>query len=175
MKNILIVTGHPQWERSVANKGITDALAALDGKIEFSNIRELYPDGNIDISTEQKKLAEADVVIFQFPIQWFGAPSLMHRYMEDVITYGFAYGPGGDKLKNKPFVVSCTAGAPESAYRETGAEGYTMDEFMYPFLALARYCGMKWVGYVCSYEMMNPSPALCSAHAKRLLDMIEAL
>lgn len=175
MKIVLIVIGHPYWSRSVANKGIVESLGGLDLNIVFSNIKELYPEGDIDVDAEQKKLLDADVVVFQFPIMWFGAPSLMHKYMEEVFTYGFAYGKGGDNLKGKQFIVSFTAGAPEDAYCATGAEGYTMDEFMPPISALAHYCSMHWAGYVGSYGMMNPSPERCSAHASRLLDKIDSI
>ena len=175
MKNILIVIGHPSWEHSVANKGIVKALSGLDNKIVFSNIKTLYPDGNINIEAEQQKLLDADVVVFQFPIQWFGAPSIMHKYMEDVLTYGFAYGPSGSKLKEKHFIASFTTGAPEAAYSRTGIEGYTMDELIPPIVATPVYCGLKWNGYVCSYGMVNAANEACESHALRLIEKIKNL
>lgn len=176
MKNTLVVIGHPFWQDSTANKHIVENLALIDGsKILFSNIGILYPDGEIDIETEHKKLIEADVIVFQFPIQWYGAPSIMHKYMEQVLSYGFAYGEGGDKLKGKHFIASFTTGGPEYAY--TGKYGYTTDQLMIPLKAMVSYCGMTYDGYIVSYGMFNtPSPdSVCLDHARRLADRIAAL
>ena len=175
MKNILVVIGHPYWEKSVANKQIVEALKATGQNITFSNITELYPDCKLTVDAEQRKLLDADVIVFQFPIMWYGAPSIMHKYFEEVLTYGFAYGPGGDKLKGKPLIASCTAGAPENAYSRTGIQGYTMDELMPPLTATIVYCNMKWDGYVCSYGMMHPTSTTIDNHVSRLLDKINSL
>ncbi len=174
MKNTLVVIGHPFWQGSSANKRIIDCLAKIDGtNIQYSNIGVLYPDGNIDIDSEQNKLIEADVIVFQFPIQWYGAPSIMHKYMEGVLSYGFAYGDGGDRLKGKHFIASFTAGGPEEAY--TGKYGYTTDQLMIPLKAMASYCGMTYDSYVVSYGMFHAPDATCLDHARRLADRIAAL
>uniref|UniRef100_A0A8D2JS40 NAD(P)H dehydrogenase [quinone] 1 n=1 Tax=Sciurus vulgaris TaxID=55149 RepID=A0A8D2JS40_SCIVU len=44
-----------------------------------------------DIVAEQKKLEAADLVIFQFPLQWFGVPAILKGWFERVLVGEFAY------------------------------------------------------------------------------------
>uniref|UniRef100_A0A4W5P0G5 Flavodoxin-like fold domain-containing protein n=1 Tax=Hucho hucho TaxID=62062 RepID=A0A4W5P0G5_9TELE len=44
-----------------------------------------------DITEEHRKLSEAEVVIFQFPMYWFTVPAIMKGWMDRVLTLGFAY------------------------------------------------------------------------------------
>ena len=79
MKNILIVSGHPDLNNSFANKNILEELNSLLPEAEFAYLDKLYPDFRIDIETEQKRLLRADIIVFQFPLFWYSAPSLLHR------------------------------------------------------------------------------------------------
>ncbi|XP_057610028.1 NAD(P)H dehydrogenase [quinone] 1-like isoform X2 [Chionomys nivalis] len=44
-----------------------------------------------DIVAEQKKLEAADLLIFQFPLYWFGVPAIMKGWFERVFVREFAY------------------------------------------------------------------------------------
>ncbi|XP_072254325.1 NAD(P)H dehydrogenase [quinone] 1-like [Pyxicephalus adspersus] len=44
-----------------------------------------------DIVEEQKKVEKADLIIFQFPLYWFGMPAIIKGWIERVLTLGFAY------------------------------------------------------------------------------------
>ena len=68
MKKILVIVGHPYWKDSVANRAIIEEFKRINPDAEISNITELYPDGNIDVAAEQKKLLDADTIVLQFPI-----------------------------------------------------------------------------------------------------------
>uniref|UniRef100_A0A8C5W535 NAD(P)H dehydrogenase [quinone] 1 n=1 Tax=Microcebus murinus TaxID=30608 RepID=A0A8C5W535_MICMU len=52
-----------------------------------------YKEGRLspDIVAEQKKLEAADLVIFQFPLQWFGVPAILKGWFERVLVAEFAY------------------------------------------------------------------------------------
>uniref|UniRef100_A0A6I8N3M4 NAD(P)H dehydrogenase [quinone] 1 n=1 Tax=Ornithorhynchus anatinus TaxID=9258 RepID=A0A6I8N3M4_ORNAN len=52
-----------------------------------------YKEGRLtpDIVAEQKKLEAADLVIFQFPLQWFGMPAILKGWFERVFIGEFAY------------------------------------------------------------------------------------
>lgn len=184
MKNILIVIGHPYWKDSVANKAIVNEFSLLCPSLVSSNISVLYPDGKTDVAAEQKKLLNADIIILQYPFMWFGCPSTMHAYMEQVLTYGFAYGKGGESLKGKHIIASITTGAPESAYSKEGHEGVTIDELMTQVSATAVFCGMKYDGYVYSCGMATAGAGTeqveqvkikAADHAKRLAQKINSL
>ena len=116
MKNILIVSGHPDLNNSFANKNILEELNSLLPEAEFAYLDKLYPDFRIDIETEQKRLLRADIIVFQFPLFWYSAPSLLHRWIEQTFVHGFSHGQTGDKLKGKKLILSFTSGAPEEMY-----------------------------------------------------------
>ncbi|XP_027992653.2 ribosyldihydronicotinamide dehydrogenase [quinone] isoform X2 [Eptesicus fuscus] len=44
-----------------------------------------------DIVDEQKKVQEADLVIFQFPLYWFSVPAILKGWMDRVLCQGFAF------------------------------------------------------------------------------------
>ena len=116
MKNILIVSGHPDLKNSVANKTILDEIAAKCPQVEIRKLDELYPDYQFDIKAEQKALEKADIIIFQYPTHWYSVPGILKLYIDKVMEHGWAYGSTGIALKGKCFIVSTTTGAPESAY-----------------------------------------------------------
>ena len=183
MNKILVVTGHPYWPQSRANRIILDEITRIAAEkgndyelsLSYTNITELYPDGRIDVPAEQQKLLAANVVVFPFPVMWFAAPSPVHRYMEEVLTYGFAYGPEGTNLRNKAMLASVTAGGDEASYQPGGKCPVTMDQIMASTAAVASYCLMKWGGYLCSYSAADRSEAELRDHARRLIDTIRGL
>lgn len=145
-KNVLMVIGHPDWQHSAANKAIADAFAQTMPEAVISNLGVLYPDFNIDVTAEQRKLLQADIIILQFPFMWYGAPSIMHRWMEDVLSYGFAFGQGGNKLAGKHIILSFTTGTPTPAYEFGALQTFPVDFFLPPYVALANRCGMHYSG-----------------------------
>lgn len=183
MKKILIIVGHPYWKDSVANKAIIEEFSRINPDAEISNITELYPDGTIDVAAEQKKLLDADTIILQFPIMWYSCPSVMHKWMEEVLTYGFAYGRGGDKLKDKRLIASFTAGGSADMYSRYGVQKMTIDDLMLPLAGIPNHCQMVWGGYVFSGGMMIAGNTdedqlatfrgRAKAHAERLNRLIE--
>ncbi|XP_044280483.1 ribosyldihydronicotinamide dehydrogenase [quinone] isoform X2 [Varanus komodoensis] len=44
-----------------------------------------------DLIEEQRKVKEADLVIFQFPLYWFSMPAIMKGWMDRVLVQGFAH------------------------------------------------------------------------------------
>jgi len=46
-------------------------------------------------------LLEHDRIVLQFPMYWYSMPPLLKKWLDDVLTYNFAYGSKGDKLKGK--------------------------------------------------------------------------
>ena len=52
-----------------------------------------WRDGRIrdDVATEQSKLKEADIVIFQFPMYWFSMPAILKGWIDRIMLEGFAF------------------------------------------------------------------------------------
>ena len=109
----LIILGHPDWERSLANKEIVNGLVNSEVYIEVRHLQQLYPDFKIDIKKEQEALLRHKNIVFQFPFYWYTMPAILKQWFDLVLEYGFAYGSTGDKLKGKNFIPSFTVGSAE--------------------------------------------------------------
>ena len=182
MKNVLIVSGHPELrDNSFANKIIMEDLAKLLPDAVIDDLSALYPDYKIDVAAEQAKLVAADIIVLQFPIFWYSMPSLLAKWMEDVFVRGFSHGSQGKALVGKKLLLSFTTGAPESAYDAA----FPVDALTGRFVQTAGLTGMIYEGYVytggVSYaDRTDPTRAaamteVSHAHAKRLLEKITSL
>ncbi|XP_054982633.1 ribosyldihydronicotinamide dehydrogenase [quinone] isoform X1 [Sorex araneus] len=80
-----------------------------------------------DITAEQEKVREADLVIFQFPLYWYSLPAVLKGWMDRVLCQGFAFDfPGffeSGFLKGKRAVLSFTTGGSAEMYSKTGISG----------------------------------------------------
>uniref|UniRef100_A0A7N4Q1S6 NAD(P)H dehydrogenase [quinone] 1 n=1 Tax=Sarcophilus harrisii TaxID=9305 RepID=A0A7N4Q1S6_SARHA len=77
----------------ISRKDITGDLKDPDNfKYPVESV-QAYKEGRLssDIVAEQKKVKDADLVIFQFPMQWFGLPAILKGWFERVFTGEFAY------------------------------------------------------------------------------------
>ena len=54
MKNVLIISGHPDLAGSVANRAILDEFKTALPQAEIRRLDELYPDFQIDVAAEQQ-------------------------------------------------------------------------------------------------------------------------
>lgn len=148
MTHTLVICGHPDLAHSLANKTIVSELQKLLPTAEFDRLGDLYPHYEIDVPWEQEKLVKADTIVLQFPIFWYDAPALMRKWFEDVLTFGFAYGPEGTALTGKRLICSLTTGSQAEAYQHEGTQKHTIDEFLVGLEQMARLCGMRWEGVV---------------------------
>ncbi len=186
MKNILLINGHPHVGQSFANRIIVEEVKGLLPEIRVRTLADLYPDGRFDVEAEQKALAEADVVVWQFPFYWYSVPGLLKTYLEDVFTHGFAYGTEGTALQGKKLLMSFTIGAPGEVYGRGKPMSYGIEEFLFPVVQTAAFCRMEWVPPVYSSGMMymeGVSPEedrICVTeaakdHARRLAELLKSL
>jgi NAD(P)H dehydrogenase (quinone) len=93
-----------------------------------------------DVAAEQAKLRDADAVVLQFPLWWFGAPAILKGWIERVYAFGFGYGYGdggnsrryGDgALKGKRALISVAAGGTQADYGPRGVNG-PIDQILFP-------------------------------------------
>ena len=167
MANILIVSGHPRIDDdSVANKTILEEVARLLPDAQIDRLDALYPDYVINVEAEQAKLRAADVVVLQYPLWWYGFPSLLARWMEDVFLHGFSHGSKGKALRGKKLVASVTVGAPQAYYR---ADEGGLDRFLAHVEATCSLTGMEYAGSVCTFGV----PYLNRGDEAALADMVE--
>lgn len=72
--HILIVSGHPDLNHSIANATILDEVTTALPDAEIRRLDWLYPHGNINISAEQESLLRADVIVCSFLFPGMGCP-----------------------------------------------------------------------------------------------------
>lgn len=156
----LIILAHPNYQHSIANKAVIEYLQNSDLALEVRNLSELYPDFNIDIKAEQDALLRHQTVVFQYPFYWYNMPAILKQWFDCVLSYGFAYGSQGDKLKGKHFVASFTVGAPAGEYHTLGEHHYCIAEFCKNLAQTAYYTQMNFVS---PFWFHDASPVLYSA------------
>nr|XP_021528333.1 ribosyldihydronicotinamide dehydrogenase [quinone] [Aotus nancymaae]XP_021528334.1 ribosyldihydronicotinamide dehydrogenase [quinone] [Aotus nancymaae] len=81
------------FEPRATRKDITGALSNPEVFSYGVEMYEAYKKRSLpgDITDEQKKVQEADLVIFQFPLYWFSVPAILKGWMDRVLCQGFAF------------------------------------------------------------------------------------
>lgn len=104
-----------------------------------------YAEGKLseDVLGEQEKITWAEVLVFQFPLWWFGPPAILKGWFDRVLVQGFGFGikdPGGRTrrygdggLTGKRALVITSVGARESGFGPRGIHGQ-LEEVLFPLL-----------------------------------------
>ncbi|MBL6930866.1 MAG: NAD(P)H-dependent oxidoreductase [Rhodospirillales bacterium] len=80
-----------------------------------------------DLTTEMEKLEACDLLIWQFPLCWFGMPAILKGWVDRVFAFGRIYGGGQiyekGRFRGKRALLSLTTGGPAEAYDKDGFNG----------------------------------------------------
>lgn len=101
-----------------------------------------------EVERERRYVAQADALIFIYPVWWFAMPAIMKGYIDRVFSEGFAFVSEGGRLKGllggkKAFIIN-TTGAAREVLDRTGyldAMRITTDTGVFGF------CGMEVVAH----------------------------
>jgi putative NADPH-quinone reductase len=141
MSRTLVLLAHPDLESSRVNSALADAVRDLPG-VTLRDLVAARGESGFDVATEQRLLREHDCVVLQFPWYWYSVPGVLKEWMDRVLTYGFAYGTGGDALRGKTLQVVTSTGGPDASYQPGGYNRFTMTDLLRPVDATAHLCGM---------------------------------
>ncbi|STR64661.1 Modulator of drug activity B [Klebsiella michiganensis] len=89
MSNILIINGAKKFAHS--NGQLNDTLTEVaDGYLRDAghDVKVVRAESDYDIKEEVQNFLWADVVIWQMPGWWMGAPWTVKKYIDDVFTEG---------------------------------------------------------------------------------------
>ncbi len=139
----LVVLSHPAFDRSRAHARLVEAIRGLP-RVTIRHLERLYPDGTIDVGAEQAAALAADRIVFQFPVFWYSTPPMLKRWQDDVLEFGWAYGPGGTKLAGKTLQVVVSTGGPPASYHADGYNRYPIAELLRPLEVTAGLVAMKF-------------------------------
>jgi len=171
---VLVLFAHPALERSRAGKALAGAAAATPG-VTLHDLYETYPDLDIDVAREQDLLLGHRTIVLQHPFYWYSVPSLVKEWFDLVLTLGWAYGPGGDRLRGKRFASAITCGGDREAYTRKGHNRYTVRELLAPVEQTARLCGMRWLGPFVVHGTHRLGGVEIAQHAVDYRRLLEAL
>jgi glutathione-regulated potassium-efflux system ancillary protein KefF len=143
-KSTLVLAAHPSWRESRVNGRLLAAAREM-GAVQVQDLYGLYPDFDIDVAAEQELAAQANLIVLLHPIQWYSMPPLQKLWLDEVLTYGWAYGHGGTALQGKDLWLVATTGGPESSYHPQSYNRYFFDAFMPPYEQSAALCGMRFL------------------------------
>lgn len=134
---------HPDLSASKVNRAWAERLER-EPNITVRKLYEIYPDGKIDVAAEQAQVEAHDGLVLQFPVYWFNCPPLLKQWLDDVLTYGWAYGSTGKALSGRKTGIAVSLGAPAADYPAQGAVGHTVAEALRAFELSMRYCNADW-------------------------------
>jgi glutathione-regulated potassium-efflux system ancillary protein KefF len=152
---IVVLCAHPQLEHSRVTRALARAAAGADlpqvapGKalpqVDVRDLYTLYPDYLIDVAAEQAALTGAELLVWLHPVHWYGMTPLLKLWADEVLAFGWAYGPGGTALHGKDLWLVVSTGGSADAYRPDGLNRYFFDAFLPPYEKTAQLVGLRFL------------------------------
>ncbi|MEM1128963.1 MAG: NAD(P)H-dependent oxidoreductase [Pseudomonadota bacterium] len=171
MPRLLHYFAHPGLNSSRINSEMFERARAVEGVTHIDLYAE-FPRYHINIDGEQQRLLDHDILLLQFPFFWYSCPALVKEWIDLVLEHGFAYGEGGDKLKDKTMMLALTTGGPQDAYQPEGYQHFHLRTFLTPFEQTARLCQMHFLAPYVLHGALSATP---DDHAAGFVRLIEAL
>ncbi|MBY8911631.1 NAD(P)H-dependent oxidoreductase [Bacillus sp. YC2] len=171
MKTMVLVV-HPDMENSAVNKAWAEELKTHDD-ITVRELYKEYPNEEIDAEKERQLCEQYDRIVFQFPLYWYSSPPLLKKWLDHVLTYGWAYGSEGKALRGKELMLAVSVGAEEDKYQAGGANHFSLSELLKPFQATCNFTGMTYLPPFAFYGVMNTDAADIADSAQRLAGYIK--
>ncbi|MNK06743.1 Modulator of drug activity B [compost metagenome] len=166
-KKVLLINTHltyPNWSEGLLNDAFHQKAKEFFTAKNFEVLATKVEDG-YNADEEVEKHLEADIIILQTPINWFGAPWIYKKYVDEVFNSGLSsakflagdgrtredasrqYGTGG-KMQGKKFMVSATWNAPKEAFgnpEQKLFQGISSADFLMHITNNYRFCGVEVV------------------------------
>ncbi|HEY1092682.1 MAG TPA: NAD(P)H-dependent oxidoreductase [Burkholderiaceae bacterium] len=176
MSDILLLAAHPDLGQSRVNRAMLDAVQGAGFAPERLAVRDLYrlyPDYAIDVQAEQAALAAARLIVLLHPLQWYSMPGLQKLWLDEVLRFGWAYGPGGEALAGKDLWLALSTGGAAESYSAEGHNGHAIDTFLLPYSASARLCGLRWLPPLVLHGAHRVSDARLARHVRGFVEQLQ--
>lgn len=164
IKKVLLINTHltyPNWSEGLLNDAFHQKAKAffLENDIE---VLETKVEDGYNADEEVEKHLAADIIILQTPINWFGAPWIYKKYVDEVFNSGLhsakflsgdgrtredaskQYGTGG-KMQGRKFMVCATWNAPKASFDDAKQqlfEGRSTADVLLQITSNYRFCGV---------------------------------
>jgi glutathione-regulated potassium-efflux system ancillary protein KefG len=168
--HVLVLLAHPHLGPSRINARLAAEARGLPG-VTFRDLYAAYVDRCIDVFAEQQLVREHEVIVFQFPLQWYSVPSLLKQWLDEVLLRDFAY-DDGPLLTGKTLQVVTSTGSAEADYRHGGFQRFTMEELLRPLEQTAARTGLVWAAPLVLHDARGTSAEGLALHAKRYRSLL---
>lgn len=162
-KKVLLINAHltyPNWTEGKLNNSFIEIASEFFKANNFEVLETKIEEG-YNAEAEVEKHLEADIIILQTPVNWFGAPWIYKKYADEVFNSGLhsqkflsgdgrtredlakQYGTGG-KMQGKKFMISATWNAPAEAFGNPDQlfmQGKTTSDLFLNISSNYRFCG----------------------------------
>ncbi|MCX8534219.1 NAD(P)H-dependent oxidoreductase [Chryseobacterium luquanense] len=166
-QKVLLINTHltyPNWSEGLLNDAFHQKAKDFFLEKGFEVIETKVEDG-YNPDEEVEKHIDADSIILQTPINWFGAPWIYKKYVDEVFNSGLfsekflsgdgrtrenltkQYGTGG-KMQGKKFMVCSTWNAPKASFDDKNQvlfEGRSTADVLIQINSNYRFCGVDIV------------------------------
>ncbi|MBS4770315.1 NAD(P)H-dependent oxidoreductase [Carnobacteriaceae bacterium zg-ZUI240] len=133
----LVLSAHPTPLQSHSQSFFKETVQSLK---EVTYIELVNEQPNVE------QLMQYDRIIFQFPVYWYSAPSLLKNWMDETIL-------GDDRrLNGIEFGIVAVFGVSKSHYQAGGKALYTPSEMLRPFEMFANHLGMVYLPPFCVFQ-----------------------
>ncbi len=176
MADVLVLVAHPDIARSRVNRALLAQARLLPAEeVEVRDLYALYPDYVIDVEAEQAALAAARAVVWVHPVQWYAMPALMKLWLDDVLAFRWAYGPGGRALVGKCLWLVVSTGGTEASYAEAGSNRQSLEAFLPAYRQTAALVGLRFLEPLVFYGAHKAETHAVHAHAHAFAQRLLAL
>jgi len=169
---VYILAAHPNWRASRVTRRLLDAARAVES-VEVNDLYGSYPDYAVDVPLEQSRAARAELIVLLHPVHWYSMPALLKLWIDEVLTLGWAYGPGGDALRGKGLWLVASTGGPAESYRPEGYNRHRFEDFLPPYEQSAALCGMCFPPPLVLHGSHRADEAQIAAHASAFVERLE--
>jgi len=166
-KKVLLINTHltyPNWTEGTLNNSFIQKAKDFFGT-KGIEVLETKVEAGYNAKAEEEKHMEADIIILQTPVNWFGGPWIYKKYVDEVFNSGLQstkflsgdgrtredatkqYGTGG-KMQGKKFMVCATWNAPSEAFGNPSQilmQGKGTSDLFLPITSNYRFCGAEIV------------------------------
>jgi modulator of drug activity B len=178
-KKVLLINAHltyPNWTEGTLNNSFLKVAKDFFSSKDFE-ILETTIENGYKAEEEEKKHLEADIVILQMPVNWFGAPWIYKKYVDEVFNSGLfsksfltgdgrtkedptkQYGTGG-LLQGKKFMICATWNAPAEAFDDPNQKlfaGKGLSDIFLHITSNYRFVGFDIIDSYNSFDIFRRS------------------
>ncbi len=125
-------------------------LCGFDPVLNRTELQQMQTGGTPpDISGHQQRIADADRLVFIFPIWWVSMPALLKGYIDRVFAPGFAYRSTSEGvvplLTDKQAILINTLGSRYNEYKRSGMLDMIQKQFA---AGIFNFCGIEIIGHL---------------------------